>query len=262
MAYPVKKKPSTRKMFRRGIRNRYVQRVNKKKAFNIGAIVKDVRFLKSQLNAEHKHIDTTFGSNGTYTAQAPVHDTPIIIPLSLPDHGTKNFNRIGNQIVITHITCKYRYKFGNLSDYVDKSTMRARIVFAKDASSVPVITNLLKADPNGNYTPASFTNEQEYKKYIWLKSLDCKKSHTNNRRYAYNGETINPQVMPRGLAYYYPYKKWNGRIKTEFTTGTDTNQCTVNKPYLVLTCDVPTTAGNPYDNIEFSGTVRLTYIDN
>lgn len=232
----------------------------------LGAIVRDVAYLKSQINAEHKHIDTTIGASAlaTYTAQTAVQGVPVILPLNLPEKGLNNYNRVGNQIIVTNITCKYRISFTNNSDKFASRVMRARIIWAKNANDVPGVANLLMQDPNDNYTPLSFVNEQEYRKYIWMKSLDVTKKYVNNHLYSLSGTIDTVGTSLRDQAQFYPWKKWTGRIKTEFATGSDVNtSCTINKPYLFITSDAQEDGlGGVYDPAYLSGTIRITYIDN
>lgn len=247
------------KKVKKTIRRRYTQK--KGGQVKLGQIARDVMFLKSQINAEHKHIDTVIGSTGSaaFVSQLPTRTTPIILALDTPDRGTANYNRIGNQVIVTHITAKYQFTFGNTIDKKARTTVRARIIWAKSAADVPVIADILESDANDNYTPMSFINEQEYNKYIWLKALDCKKSHYENT--PYNPTTLQSTAASSATfeAQYYPYRKWNGRIKMEYNTGTDT--VSVNKPYLVLTSDVKEDTNN-WDPVSVTGTIRLTYIDN
>jgi len=259
-----KKKVMRKTLFKRGMKKRYRTTFKGKQAYNIGAIYKDITFLKSQLNAEHKHIDTTFGTGGpvTYVTQFPYRDAPIIQPLSLPSHGLYNNNRVGNQVVFTNITCKYGILFANTTDRRSRSTIRARIIWAKSADDVPLIANLLMADPNDEYTEMSYVNEQEYRKYIWTKSLDVTQSHQEQTRYNGSSSSVGSPLAPNQYSRYYPRASWKGRIRTEFETGTST--CTVNKPYILLTSNAYKDPLETYaeDPISFQGTIRLTYIDN
>lgn len=228
-------------------------------------LARDVAYLKSQINAEHKHIDTTFGTEAgqTYSPQQPYRDAPVILPLTLPTKGLNNYDRVGNQIIVNNVTCKLGLIFQNTTDRKSTTTIRSRIIWAKSAADVPVIANLLYPDPNGEYTEMSYVNEQEYKKYIWLKKLDIKKTHQEPSKYGF-ATTTTPQP-PNQAARYYPRSKWNGRIKTEFETGPAANTaCTINKPYIFITSNVTKDAAETYaeDPVTLQGTVRLTYIDN
>lgn len=266
---PYKKKKTYRKFAKKPITK--AANMAKKRYFysrgtpKLGAIARDVAFLKTQLNAEHKHIDTIIGAAGsaTFATQRPTRETPIVLALNLPSHGTNNNNRIGNQVVFTHVTMKLIFTFDQNNDRYDSITTRARIVWAKDASSVPTIANLLETDANGNYTPNSFTDEQEYRKYIWLKRLNQLQKWRTNKVYPI-GDSTGPQTQPLqydvNASTYYKTTQWNGRIRTEFATGTST--CTINKPYLVLTSDVREHTEYDYNVVNVSGQIRLTYIDN
>ncbi len=134
--------------------------------------------IQRSLNVEHKHIDYTFGSQGIIRAQLPTNNTPIIIPLNTPIRGTSFNNRVGNQLKVTHMTAKYQFQFHNNTDLMQRQTARCRIIFAKNASDIPDITQLMDKDANGHYTPLSFINTQEYKKFVWMKSLDTRCGYT------------------------------------------------------------------------------------
>jgi len=144
----------------------------------VSRIAQDLAMVKRQLNVEHKHIDFKFGAQQSVIAQTPTNSTPIIIPLPLPIRGTSYDDRIGNQIRIVHMTSKLKFLFKNNQDLIQRVNIRAQIVFAKDASNVPAISNLYDTDANGHYTPMSMVQTQEYKKYVWLKSHDHKKGYT------------------------------------------------------------------------------------
>ena len=130
-------------------------------------LAKDILFLKSQLNVEHKHLDFKFGSNQSTSIQYPNKTTPIIIPLPVPSRGTTYNSRIGNQIKITHMSTKLMFDFGNNQDLVSSVTATAKILFAKSGVDVPTISDLYDLDANGHYSPMSMVNTQQYQKYYW-----------------------------------------------------------------------------------------------
>uniref|UniRef100_UPI004047FD54 hypothetical protein n=1 Tax=Polynucleobacter sp. TaxID=2029855 RepID=UPI004047FD54 len=163
----------------------------------INQIAKDLYMVKRSLNVEHKHIDYQIGTEGAISAQRPTKDTPIIVALNTPVRGTGYNERVGNQIRIVHMTAKYQFTFHNNCDLTQRQNVRARIIFAKNAEDVPVISQLMDADSNGHYTDLSFINTQEYKKFLWIKKLDTRQGYTQpTNRYpasAGNAETANPE---------------------------------------------------------------------
>lgn len=265
-------------------KKRYTTRTNN---LRINRLAKDMYRIQRSLNVEHKHIDWKFGSSGQISAQKPTKNTPLIFQLPTPMRGTGYDNRVGNQIRITHMTAKFQLAYHNNTDLIQRQNVRARIIFAKDAGDVPVISNLLHQDANGHYTDLSFVNGQEYKKYLWIKALDMRHGYTQptNRYPPSNtgGTTANPNSDGNGgigggsgsgtidvdsvaskalnVASFFKRLETKCSIKMMFANGTDTVEQM--QPYLVLTSDViENNAGDDYDFITVSGQIRMTYVDN
>ena len=262
----------------RRARKRYGTRTG---GVSVAKVARDLMYVKRQLNVEHKHLNYNFGSAGgaNVSAQIPTKDNPIILPLILPERGTNFNDRVGNQIRITHITSKLQFLFGNNNDLIQKATATAQIIFAKNADDVPVIAQLYNEDANGHYTPMSMVNTQEYKKFVWMKSLNHKKSHIQptNRFPLSNrdGITVNPTSTAGGTldvespantnkinnAFYYSNKQSKCSIRVFFKNLTDNVEQM--KPYLLLRSDVVENAeGDKFDPVSISGTIRMTYVDN
>ena len=98
---------------------------------------------------------------------------------------------------ITHMTTKLLFSFQNNNDLTSSTTATAQILFAKSGVDVPVISDLYEQDANGNYTPMSMANTQQYSKYAWIKSLKHKIHHEENvNRYPLSSgraQTANPE---------------------------------------------------------------------
>lgn len=259
---------------RKFVKKRYTDKKGKP---NVAKLASDVYKIQRALNVEHKHIDYKFGSSGSITAQRPTKNTPVIFALNTPIKGTAYDQRIGNQIRVIHMTSKLEFTFHNNSDLVQRQTCRARIIFAKDADDVPVIANLLDADANGHYTPMSFTNTQEYKKYVWMNKLTMLQSYTQpSNRYppsASNGLTASPGYgdtnnidvtspasQELNIANFYQRKETKCSVRMMFQNNSDNVEQM--KPYVVLTSDVIEHAGTDYDEVVVSGIIRMTYVDN
>lgn len=253
------------------LKRRYIKKGN----LNLKQVAGDVYKIQRMLNVEHKHIDFKIGAANPFGTQAllPTKSTPIIQALKLPDRGTSFNNRIGNQIRIVHMTAKYEFKFKNNTDLVQRVSCRAQILFAKDPSDVPSIDQLYDQDSNGHYTPMSFVNTQEYKKYTWIKGLTASKSHTQpqNRFNSYAPNTaittqddvVPPSTLTLNHADYFMNKQTKCSIRVLFKNGTD--EPATNRPYLLLTSDViegSLVAGNHYDPVQVTCTIRMTYVDN
>lgn len=280
---PFKKayKSSKRAVVRRA-RKRYGTRSG---GVSVAKVARDLMYVKRQLNVEHKHLNYNFGSvaGANASAQIPTKNTPIILPLNLPSRGTNFNDRVGNQIRITHLTSKIQFLFKNNQDLIQRATATAQIIFAKNADDVPIISQLYNQDANGHYTPMSMVNTQEYKKFVWLKSLNHKKSHlqptnrfnggavgsSNGTLYIPNSsgdltstaiDVVNPATQSLNDAFYYSNKQTKCGIRVFFKNLTD--ECEQMKPYLLLRSDVIESGGEKYDPVSITGTIRMTYVDN
>jgi len=267
-----------RKAAKKGVRfakKRYTTRGGS--GLRVNRLAKDVMAIKRSLNVEHKHIDYHFGSASSITAQLPTKQNPVILPLNVPTRGTSYNQRVGNQLRVTHMTSKLQFTFHNNSDLTQRQMARCRIIFAKNASDVPLIANLLDQDANGHYTPMSFINTQEYKKYLWMKQLDIKSSYTQpTNRYPLSDSgksTENPRAdlstnfqvdITRGgalnIANFFKRAEAKTSVRMFFENGTDNVEQM--KPYMLLTSDVIEATGDNYDYIAVSGSIRMTYVDN
>lgn len=244
----------------------------------VNQIARDVMKIKRSLNVEHKHFDYIFGAlNGAQTtAQSPTNNNPITLALTLPVRGTAYNNRIGNQIKITHITSKIEFLFENTSDLFSRRTASVRLLFAKAGNDVPTVSSLYELDQNGHYTRASFTNSQEWKKYMWIKPLNTFKSHMEQtNRYPMSngaGQTRTSSVdsvlnvddvaeQSLNLSKYYINKQTKTNIRVMFQNGSDTIVDQM-KPYLVFMCDAVVQSGATHDPVKITGQIRFTYVDN
>lgn len=249
------------------------------KGLRVNRLAKDIATIQRKLNVEHKNIDYKFGSGAGSDSITlyPTKQTPVIVPLSTPIKGLNFNNRVGNQIKITHITSKLEFIFANNTDLIQRTNVRAQILFAKNASDVPTIDELYELDSNGHYTPMSMTNTQEYNKFLWIKKHDHRKGYTQptNRYPASNsgGDVANPAYNTTGNvsadavaiqklnnAQFYSNKQSTENIRISFKNlSNDVEQM---KPYLLLRSDVIGANPNDYDPIAVSGIIRMTYVDN
>lgn len=239
-------------------------------------LASDLYKVKRMLNVEHKHIDFKFGSGQTLATQYPTNTTPIIFALPMPVRGTSYNNRVGNQLRIVHITTKLKFLFKNNNDLTQRTNVRAQLIFAKNASDVPDITQLYELDANGHYTPMSMVNTQEYNKFMWLKHFDHKKGYTQpTNRFPLSGaggatatpvggatmDVFTPVSQSLNEAPFYSNKMGKTSIKVMFTNNSD--DVAQMQPYVLLRSDVIDNGANPdYDPIGVSGIIRLTYVDN
>lgn len=255
------------------------KRYIKKKSGNIklSQVAKDLYTIKRSLNVEHKHIDFQFGSGQAVAAQLPTKTVPIILALPVPARGTGYSNRIGNQIKVTHLTSKLQFAFENNSDLIQRTSVSAKLLWAKSGDDVPDITKLYEQDANGHYTPMSMANTQEWKKYKWEKGQSHFKGYTqptnrfpasnnagnvNDPGYqgASNISVLNPAPQSLNYAQFYSNKMSKTNTRISFQNGSDT-VVEQYKPYLLLRSDV-VDAATDHDPISVSGTIRMTYVDN
>uniref|UniRef100_UPI0040488735 hypothetical protein n=1 Tax=Shewanella sp. TaxID=50422 RepID=UPI0040488735 len=274
---PIKK--YAKKVFAKGKKYAKKAYTTRTGGLRINRLARDVALVKRKLNTEHKHIDYMFGAAQTANAvaQRPTKSVPIILPLDMPVKGLNYNNRVGNQIKITHITSKLEFIFANNTDLIQRSNVRAQILFAKNASDVPTIDELYELDANGHYTPMSMSNTQEYNKFLWIKAHDHKKGYTQpTNRYPLSnsggrtgdprpGQTPDnfkvdePAEQSLNNALFYSNKKSTESIKVMFKNLS--NDVEMMKPYLVLRSDV-IDAAIDYDPISVTGIIRMTYVDN
>lgn len=243
------------------------------------SVVKEIAFIKRSLNVEHKHIDYVFGAkdNANASTQYPTKDYPLVLPLITPIRGTSFNERVGNQIRVVHMTTKLQFIFQNNQDLTQRANVRAQIVFSKNASDVPDITQLYEIDANGHYTPLSMANTQEWDKFVFIKAHDHRKGYTQpTNRYPesqYNAITADPTDgtnmdvttpanYPLNMATFYSNAKSKESIKITFKNLSEEVECM--KPYLLLRSDVISNNSNTikYDPVAVSGVIRMTYIDN
>ena len=252
------------------LKNRYY---GKRKGIKVATLASDVYKIRRMLNTEHKHIDYSFGSSTDATSVAffPTALAPLVKELSVPARGTYFNQRVGNQIKITHVTVKLRFRFTNNSDLYSRQTATARVVFAKDGHDTPDESNLYIAYANDEYSDMSFTNGQEFKKFLWMKEIKVSNTQNENR-YMYSNAagdaptTISEDVRAAasvGLNIQDHYRTSSNvvSIRTLFRNGDDTI-VEQYKPFLYLSSDCKAPNGTTLDPVEVSGTVRLTYVDN
>lgn len=263
------------KKARKFVKKRYT---TKKGNPNVRKLASDVFAIQRALNVEHKHIDWQMGTQGNIALQKPTKDNPVVVALNTPIRGTSFNNRVGNQVKITHMTAKYQFTFHNNTDLVQRQNVRARIIFARSADSLPQITSLLEPDANGHYTDQSFINGQEYKKFMWVKALDTRCGYTQpTNRYppsSGSGEYTNPQpdtnakedvvdIATQALNIANFFKRAETKLSVRMMFKNSTDDVEQMKPYLLLTSDV-INAGppEPLDYVTVSADIRMTYVDN
>lgn len=238
---------------KRQARKRYTTRTGK--GIRLNKLAKDLAYVKRSLNVEHKQVLTRFGPYlSTYGPQAPVQIAPITNTfLSLPGQGLSNSERVGNNIVVTHISAKFEVLLSSTVAGLNKQPYKIFLIFVKAGinydlagTSLP-IGDLFDKDFNGSYTQSSYRNKDCYPNFIELKKC----STTANPRFTV-GDGTNSSMLQRF--------HWNTtcRIPIRFTTGNSGAAAETNKPLLVMMSDVDGST----QKTTISGDIKLTYIDN
>lgn len=234
-------------------RSRYTTSTGR--GIRVNKIVKDIAYIKRSLNVEHKQVLTRFGPyQSTYGPQSPVQIAPITNTfLALPGQGLSNSERVGNNIVVTHISAKFEVLLSSNVAGLNKQPYKVFLIFVKAGvnydlagTSIP-IDDLFDKDFNGSYTQSSYRNKDCYPNFIELKGC----STTANPKFTV-GDGTNSNMLQRFT--------WNTscRIPIRFETGNSGAVAQTNKPLLVMMSDVDGST----QKTTISGDIKLTYIDN
>jgi hypothetical protein len=268
MPYPVRQFRKARKFVRRNVVQKAKKRyTNNRGNVRLGKVIQDVKYIKSALNTERKHIEITMNSNlpagaidtdplgnltGMYGAARPTRTHPCIYPLPLPIRGLAYNQRVGNQVKFTYLSARIQVEHSNLENLQNTCTWKCFIVWKKDGETNLVTNDLLKPDANGAYTPMCYTNHEKFKQFYRPKYLTKTGRFTD--QYAASGQT--PQQ-----SYHYPRMAQKLSVQSKFELGSD-SVCTQMRPYIVFMSDDNQVHPNDNDHIDFTGTIRLSYVDN
>ena len=105
-------------------------------------------------------------TNGTHPQIQASISTPYVVALNVPPRGTSFDERVGNNVKFTNISYSAIIQKLNNNDQYASTTVKIFIVFAKDASDIFTLPEYLEQDMNGDYSPASYVNQQGYKRWI------------------------------------------------------------------------------------------------
>lgn len=222
----------------------------------VAKLARDVAYVKRSLNVEHKQILTRWGTySSTYGVVNPTGSIPYLSGwLTLPAQGTDNRSRIGNNIVITHISAKFQVDLSSTVAGQNKVPFKMFLLFVKAGINYNLLgtqlpaNDLFNKDMNGQVSQSSYRNKDCYTNFIELKTL----STTRNPSFL---------VQEGGVGLSQHRFAWNAkcRIPIRFTTGdaTGSNPQT-NRPLLIMMSDVD--GVNTITTI--AADVKMTYIDN
>lgn len=266
MAYWRKQAIKGRRFVRKNVvrkaRRRYV---NNKGNVRLGKITSDLMYIKNSLNTERKHLEMDikdslsagqvqrdpYGHAIAYGPARPNRNAALIYEIILPARGTAYNQRIGNQIKLTHMSARLQVERTNKQNSQSTCTWKAFVFFVKDGDATyPTSTDLIELDCNGKYTPMCYSNNQTYKNFIRPGGLSKTgffkdPTATNNA-----GNTM----------FHYPRMNQKLNLPIKFENGDDF-ACTQNRPFIMFVSDDNSVA-NDTDHIDFTGKIRLSYVDN
>lgn len=245
----------------RQVRKRYVRRSGIPK---YAQLAKDVKYIKNSLNTERKEftiqIKDSMSANQpdvntasfNFGIARPTKTNPVIYRLALPERGVAYNQRVGNQIKITHMTCKLQLERVNKQAYQASIQYKCFIVFAKSGDEDLLnIQDLFDTDANGNYTPMCFSNNNKYKNFYRPRLLSKQ------------GKIIEQIPQNAGGQSHYRYlnmqQKLNVRTVWRDSHDTDVNQM---RPYIVFMSDDNSANDTDTDRLDVTGQIKISYVDN
>lgn len=271
-------------MVRRGLKSRYVRRTKSGKPYyNIGQVVRDLSYVKRSLNTERKQYSFVSGTKTssddptvirTIGTLSPKDDTPLFAYLPLPMQGTSSYQRVGNQIKLTHISAKIRLEavlenWHSTGQRLGTPYAHIMIGFYKPGqstgSSVPTIADLFEKDSLGLYTRASYRNSQTYKQFYFPKG--CSKYITLNPSGippSAGGNANHDTVVEKYLRINEKLNITIPFITGQSGTAGDTNWSTAEgmRPFMLImtNCEGDGTDGKTYLNT--ASEIKFSYVDN
>lgn len=266
-----------RRFARKGARyaKRQFNRRYKSKAggFRVARLARDMRYVKSQLNVEHKYIDNdiqTFHASSTGFS----NQYPYIERLTMPRAGTANNERVGNEIKVSHISYRLDCDASVFQDStIDKVSIKVSLLCAwnpddvvdNDTASAGGNANNTTAEVmlvptivgSENYPPYAYTNKPNYKKYVRLHSEIKSLSQLLQIKPDDVGITHSKNVHLNG--------SFKCNFKPQFEIGS--SNLDVLQPFIMIQTDSPgnslSTGGvSSEPQWKVVGKVRMTYIDN
>lgn len=267
MAYWKKQATKARKFVRRNViqkaRRRYT---NSKGNVRLGKVIRDVQYIKSALNTERKHLEIQINENlpisaigtdpngnltGMFGPARPTRQHVVLYPLPLPVRGTAYNERVGNQVKFTYCSVRLQVEKRNQANYQSSLCWKAFIIWKKDGDTNMLPNDILVPDANGNYTPMCYTNHEKFKQFYRPKYLSKSGKFIDETGGNQNGFTC----------FQYPRMSQKLSIQTKFELGSD-DVCTQMRPYICFMSDDNQVHPTDTDHIDFTGTIRLSYVDN
>lgn len=248
-----------------------------KKRVNYSKIVRDISYIKSNLNSETKFITTPINLAVSVTA-------PQLYPLNTPIQGLKSTMRTGYKVKYTHQSGKLKFAKANFGDTQASASYKMYIIWLKNAldASTFNVADILNPDYNGQYSMTSYFNRASYGN--WLATHKHKNTitdHTTVSQWA--GDPQNPMTedvlakLAQQACKYHSFNKsiqchseWATPESNSYDPATEPPQVRC-KPYLLVVSDAVTTSppsgntpikGTNGDTLYIRGEIRLCYVDN
>ncbi len=267
-------------------KKRYIRRTKRgKNRVRVGRLARDVMSIKRALNSETQFIDT----NITMT---PTRTSPQVVALDTPDtQGTALNQRVGSKVKFCHISAKLKFIHQNFGNEMGNLTLTFHVVwlknglFASDFEANPG-EYMLNPDFNGNFTPLSYWNQQNYDNWISIHKIQMTMKDLQPPSQSAYGLQTNPDVgvptdttlgrQPQTQIKYVDINKAIS-VHTEWaniyneTPGVSTSDIVRMKPYVFCYTDASSQStpagtdqpdGSATDRLFLQGTVRLSFKDN
>jgi len=245
---------------RRGLRSRYVPKNKRgKRTANIGNIMRDITYIKRQLNTEWKNTgEITHGFETAAPPLQPTRQSPTFYALPYPATiGTSGVgDRIGKKVKICNMHMRWRLTLTTgtkpqTSNPLTPVYYKIYVVWQKDASppgiALPDPLSLFKEDPTGNKSYISQFDELEYKNFL----ITYKRKGMMKFRTPVASDNFNKADEVMYMEHNVPLQ-----IHQEFD---DNNVLQTHRPWLLILTDNNDVSN---EHIEFSLITKLSYVDN
>lgn len=230
--------------------------VNKKGDFRIKKLAKQIKFIKSSLNSERKHLSIMFGtaSSALVGRQVVTRSAPVVqklTSLSSLAQGTSGSTRIGDNIKITSISYKGSMMLDNLNNKSQTTYAVWYLIQMKDADNTLTIGEIFETDQNDQIGPNSYYKESTYSQYNILAKHDFKMRQ-------YLPSTSSSSAANRVTEYFDNHiifdedrrvmLKWDGSTL-------ETNE-------LYVVCVTDSLLDSDTDKLQFDLSMKINYVDN
>ena len=240
-----------RKYAKKGVR-RYVRPAGKGKAkVNYGKIARDLSYVKSVLNTEHKSAQLTIGNSGNIGKLNPNLTNPILQDMfhlhsgNWLAKGTNSDNRVGDKIRVTSITNSMKVVFRNVDNATSMSNCKIYLLYFYDAQKTPTVSDILEHDADGHYTQDSMWNRQYSSNYKIIRRYSFRQP-PNTASIANNTPSLDVKLHKKDHFRFSFRPQWDG------------NTLIKGRIWMLVLADQPHTS----DNCDVHMTQKINYVDN